>query len=320
MKYGSYAALEYLIPCIAFVVPFIVTLVVALIQCCLVRCDDKPDDAVETHTARRPSYSQRFFMLHLKSARLLLGKVVRLRRKDHVIILHGYPFRGVFPPIYIFLSECLIAGTISAFAASTLLFHDSHSCDASKSSLDCFFVNTSSWGADPINCGKFLQSAENGSDLICHEITVNLGAALGITGGLMSLSPVLFSFITSSILYLARSDVYIKALLGVAQALTYAVGIAIIVVIAVFHTDLIRSNIGIQICVGILLSITLFCMPWCLLEKDSDTIYVGNNEDLLTKSGESYVDVQSDDERTPINRQSKKKKKLPKWGLSWGSI
>ena len=304
MKYGSYAVLQYIVPSIAYVIPFIITLIVALLQCCFISCENTKK---EGH-GDRLSFSKRFFILHMRSARVLLGKVVRLRKKDHAVVLHGFPFRGVLPMVYIFLSECLIAGTISAFTISTLIFQDSHSCDVSKQHLDCFFTNVSSWNTDPIDCSDYLENSSQLNELICYQVTVNIGAALGVVGGLISLSPVVFSVITRIILYFAKSEVYIRVLLVIAQILVYIIGASVIAVLAAFYTDLIKSNVGIQISVAILLSITLFCMPWCVLETgegDTDIIYVG--DDLFVQSGDSYVYVPN--ETTPIVNNDRRKRR-----------
>lgn len=287
MKYGSYLTLQYVVPAVAYIFPFIITMIVSFIQLCLVKVDlDNEDEGKKTE-----SYSVRYFKLHLKSARVLLGKAVCLRERDGAIVLHGFPFPGVAAVIYIFLSECLIAGTICTFTISSLIFHSTHSC---RKHLDCFFPNTSSWDTEPIDCFQY----PDDNSLICYEITINLGAAIGIAGGLLALSPKIFSLVTDVILTFALSETYLKVLLGVLQVTVYCLGIVFIVMLAVFKTDLIKSNIGLQLVVAILLCITLFCMPWCFLDREKERYYPG--DDFLVQSGEGY-DLVNSTERTPLN-------------------
>lgn len=265
MKYGSYVALPYILAGVAFAIPFLLTLIVAVIQACLIKCEDSETDD------RDMSYSHRFFKMHLKGAKILLGKAIKVRERDGAIILHGFAFPGILAIIYVFISECLIAGTICVFTVSTLVFQDTHACDVSHKHLECFFENAS-WDAEPILCSSYIEQGNNTVPLICHELTFNLGTAIGITGGLISISSLVFFFVTDIILSFVSSDIHFRVLLGILQVIFCIVGMALIITLAVC-TDILKLNVGLEITVGIVLIVSLFCLPWCCLERDESRYY-----------------------------------------------
>ena len=283
MKYGSYVVLPYVLAGVAFAIPFLFTLIVAVIQACLIKCEDSETDDYNK------SYAYKFFKIHLKSAKILLGKAIRLRERDGAIILHGFAFPGTLAIIYVFMSECLIAGTICVFAVSTLVFQDTHVCDVSHKHLDCFFENAS-WDAEPILCSSYIEQG-NSVPLICHELTYNIGAAIGIVGGLMSISSLVFFFVTDIILSFVSSDIYFQILLGILQVIFCIVGIAFIITLAVF-TDILKLTVGLQITVAILLAVSLFCLPWCCLKRDESRYYYeGDDREAQLDSSTEIINV-----------------------------
>ena len=283
MQYGSYVVLPYVLAGVAFAIPFIFILIVAVIQACLIKCDDSENDDQDM------SYSYKFFKMHLKGAKILLGKTIRLRERDGAIILHGFAFPGTLAIIYVLISECLIAGTICVFAVSTLVFQDTHVCDVSRKHLDCFFENAS-WDAEPILCSSYIEQG-NSVPLICHELTYNIGAAIGVAGGLISVSSLVFFFVTNIILSFVSSDICFQFLLLTVQVVFCIVGMAFIITLALC-TDILKLNVGLQIIVAILLAVSLFCLPWCCLERDESRYYYeGDDREAQLDSSTEIINV-----------------------------
>ncbi len=141
---------------------------------------------------------ENFREIHIKFARILLGKFVSVRRKDGAVILHDFAFRHGFG--YIFVSELILAGTIFLFTVANMAYLSTETCNiVNKDMVACYNGNQSE---HPImiqkSCSQQLE-AGTASELVCYRIVLDFGIGLAVLGGLLFLLPFIHSCVTEFI-------------------------------------------------------------------------------------------------------------------------
>ena len=283
MKHWFYVVFPYVIPVFAFIFGVLLTVIVALLQLCISNMEN---------TEGAPS--KRFFKLHLKGAKFMFGNAVHFRKRDGAVQLHGFSFESTLAFLYILMCECVLAGTTALLTVSILTSRNTLPCYSysANNKLDCFLANeTSTWQAEQHNCTE--TTDHDATKLICYEIVYNIGAALGLAGGLLTILPLIFSLLTKFIIEYAVAEIHFKCLLIVLQVLLYLTCIGYVVI--GFTTDFVKSDSFIDL-VGILvLLLCIFCLPWCCMGMDERSYH--HDGDREAELDESYEAIQ---EREPI--------------------
>ncbi len=123
---------------------------------------------------------ENFREIHIKFARILLGKFVSVRRKDGAVILHDFAFRHGFG--YIFVSELILAGTIFLFTVANMAYLSTETCNiVNKDMVACYNGNQSEHPI-PKSCSQQLE-AGTASELVCYRIVLDFGIGLAVLGG-----------------------------------------------------------------------------------------------------------------------------------------
>ena len=284
MKHWFYVVFPYVIPVFAFIFGVLLTVIVALLQLCISNMEN---------TEEAPS--KRFFKVHLKGAKFMFGNAVHFRKRDGAVQLHGFSFESTLAFLYILMCECVLAGTTALLTVSILTSRNTLPCYwySANNQLDCFLANeTSTLQAEQHNCTAFLETTD-ATKLVCYEIIYNIGAALGLAGGLLIVLPLIFSLLTKFIIQYAVAEIHFKFLLIVLQVLLYLTCIGYVVIGVT--TDFVKSNSFIDLLGILVLLLCIFCLPWCCMGMDESSYH--HDGDREAELDESYEAIQ---EREPI--------------------
>ena len=285
MEYWFYQASPYFIPLLGFCASIVFLTVVILIQVLSSVCGPRDDNQ---------SWKEKFIEIHIKSARILLGKFVSSRKGDQGIIIHGSAFTGRLAYLYLFISEFIVVGTIFLIAVSNLIRVTVEDCNPVNKRSDCFHTDTHS----PQNCTAYLEKGE-ASQLICHNINYDFGIALGTLGGLLTLLPLTYSYITDFIITNTTERDEMKWVIMIFQlALSFLCLVCLAgSVAAAAINDFHSTKTFVQIIIFLLFMFNIFFIPWCCMKRDSTRVYVANQEGQVTE-GYEWID---DQEAAPLN-------------------
>ncbi len=198
MNHWFYISSPYLLPLLGYLFGVLVVLAIAAVQYLGASC-----------------LEENFREIHIKFARVLLGKFVSVR-KDGAVILHDFAFRRGFG--YIFLSELILAGTIFLFTVANMVYFSTETCNiVNKDMVACYNGNQSE---HPImiqkSCSQQLE-AGTASELVCYRIVLDFGIGLAVLGGLLFLLPFIHSCVTEFIVNFSGQEQQMQYFTGVFQ-------------------------------------------------------------------------------------------------------
>lgn len=241
--------------------------------------------------------------LHVKYARILLGKYICLPKQDNgYIIIHENAFIKAKAFAYICMTECILIGTIFLYTLANTVRVSTEPCNSLTEHADCFLKSQSS--PDHQNCSAHLEKG-TASDLVCYNMVYDFGIGLAVFGGLLYLLPLLQSFITG---FFAKAldvnkdqlPLCIIALLQVALVMLLLVCVTGILSLA--HKDPTHvPKTAIEVTIFLLFLSTALSMPWCCMGRDKTKAYTTDHNGSLTESYDR-VDLPDEggDERQPI--------------------
>ena len=239
---------------------------------------------------------ENFKEIHIKFAIVLLGRNVSVRKKDGAIILHDFAFRRGLG--YIFISECILAGTILLFTMANLVYVSTEPCNAvNKNTVDCYWTTNISANLEKQDCSLHLQTG-TASELICYNISFDFGIGLAMLGGLLYLLPLMHSSITGFIVNNSgqeRQLRYFTVILQVAVIALIGICLTGCLVGLELDSDHLSPKVFVEVVFFLLYLLTTFSMPWCCMARDESKIYVFDDGGNIT---ESYENLTASDSRS----------------------